>query len=115
MMQPLVFSKINVLPKQPLNKGQIGQYFDNKGINTFLDAALFIQQLPYGRNLKRDDYMAVLIEQKGTCTTKHCLLTALAFENQIPLSLYTGLFLMTAKNTPQITSVLTHYNLNQIP
>lgn len=101
----------NLTPNLPLSKACI-----TKGHKTFNAIFDFIKQLSYGRTSNRSDYTLVLKEGKGTCSTKHALLKAVALENGVTdLELYLGIFKMNAENTPNIKSVLEQYDLAYIP
>ena len=72
-------------------------------------------ELPYGRNGYPDDPLAVLTEQRGTCSTKHALLRRLAIEQGINLVLVLGIYEMNGRNTPGVGSVLQGHGLESIP
>jgi hypothetical protein len=72
-------------------------------------------ELPYGRNLYPDDPLAVLTEQRGTCSTKHALLRRLSIEQGINLVLVLGIYEMNERNTPGVGSVLQGHGLKFIP
>jgi hypothetical protein len=72
-------------------------------------------ELPYGRNRYPDDPLAVLTEQRGTCSTKHALLRRLAIEQGINLVLVLGIYEMNERNTPGVGSVLQAHGLESIP
>lgn len=75
-----------------------------------------VQQLPYGRNSNRSNYTLILKENKGTCSTKHAFLKAIAIENNCKdLKLCLGIFKMNRNNTPKITTILDIYQLEYIP
>jgi hypothetical protein len=63
-------------------------------------------ELPYGRNGNPDDPLAVLTDQRGTCSTKHVLLRRLAIEQGIDLVLVLGIYEMNEHNTPGVGTVL---------
>lgn len=63
------------------------------GVQTFHDAVLWTYQLPFGRNRDRANYMLIFDEKKGTCSTKHAALAALAAEHQMPVELVVGICL----------------------
>jgi hypothetical protein len=109
------FSKLNELPPIKLSKTAISTEFLNKNITSFQQACEYIQKLPYGRHSKRDDFLAVLTDGKGSCTSKHGMAVLLANELNLKLKLICGIYYMTAKNTPKISSVLNNYDLNYIP
>ena len=94
---PLV---VPALPEQDLARaGTVTAAFQTTGCKTFRDAASFVWNLPYGRNANRADYELVLSEGRGTCSTKHAILGALAVEQKIPLELRLGIYEMTEANT----------------
>ena len=57
----------------------------------------------------------MLNERRGTCSTKHALLKALASEQGLPIRLMLGIYEMNARNTPGIWHVLEEYHLPCIP
>jgi hypothetical protein len=65
--------------------------------------------------VNRADFRAVLCEEKGTCSTKHALLAALAHEQDLPVVLTLGLYAMHERNTPGVGMVLTRYGLASLP
>jgi hypothetical protein len=78
-------------------------------------AAHYISQLPYGRNTDRANFKLVLEEQRGTCSTKHALLAALAIEQRLAIQLTLGIYQMHERNTPGIGAVLDMYQLAFVP
>ncbi|WP_442267428.1 hypothetical protein ACSIGC_07065 [Tenacibaculum sp. ZS6-P6] len=85
-------------------------------IHSWNELTSFIANLPYGRNENRHDFSLVLSEKKGSCSSKHALLKALADVNQIPnVSLILGIYKMNHKNTPGIGNVLAENNLDFVP
>jgi hypothetical protein len=87
-----------------------------KEITDFKSAIAYIHQLPYGRTSDRSDYNLILLENKGTCATKHAFLKQLAIENnQDAVELYIGIYQMNETNTKGVGSVLNNYNLDYIP
>jgi hypothetical protein len=60
--------------------------------------------------------LSVFIDNGGTCSTKHALLKRFAEENnRVEIKLMLGIFNMNSNNTPQISDILKHYNLQEIP
>jgi len=86
-----------------------------RGITDFRDAGRYLQELPYGRTADRVDFRAVLSEGRGTCSTKHALLAALAQELELGVSLTLGIYEMHERNTPGVGSTLARYGLASIP
>jgi len=85
------------------------------GVDGFVDAARFVHALPYGRNADRSDYTLVVPERRGTCSTKHALLAALAREHGIALTLRVGIYLLTEANTPGVGKVLRAHGYESVP
>ncbi|WP_246941221.1 hypothetical protein [Bacillus pinisoli] len=80
--------------------GSISKSFLDLGLTHFQQVAQYIGGLPYGRNADRADYTLVLNESKGTCSTKHALLSALCLEqNRDEITLFTGIYEMNEHNT----------------
>ena len=78
-------------------------------------AAQYVCELPYGRNSDPNDPLIVLVEQRGTCSTKHALLRRLASEQRIDIALVLGICEMTGGNTPGIDPVLRRHGLSHLP
>lgn len=98
------------------NEGPFSSQFLLTGKSNFLQAANFIQHLPYGRNANKYDLITLFSDQCGTCSTKHAVLKTLAMENKVPeLRLMIGIYKMNASNTPPVSSALAHFNLEYIP
>jgi hypothetical protein len=62
-----------------------------------------------------DDPLIVLIENRGTCSTKHALIRRLAMEQDLDIALVLGMYEMTEQNTPGIGNVLRKYGLAMLP
>lgn len=96
--------------------GCIASAFLDLGVNTYRDAAEYVWELPYGRNRDRSDLLAVLLEGRGTCSTKHALLASLAQEQVLSdVRLWLGIYEMDGLNTPGIGKVLRRAGLGCIP
>jgi len=98
------------------SEGKFSSLFRELDISTFQEACSFVQSLRYGRISDRSEFSLVLSEKKGTCSSKHALLSELALENGIEdLELICGIYLMNAETNPKIAQILEKYNLLQIP
>lgn len=96
--------------------GKLNQEFLKREISDFYAAMKHIKNLPYGRNSNRTDFLLVLSESKGTCSSKHALLKSLAEENfQTEVKLMLGIFKMNGNNTPKIKNTLDKFGLEYIP
>ncbi len=105
-----------MFPATPLQPGTpVADAFLHADCSTFREAARYLHLLPYGRNASRSDFLLVLHEQRGTCSSKHALLAQLARETGLALELVLGIYEMNGDNTPGIGAVLQHYNLVCIP
>lgn len=90
--------------------------FRERGIRTFSDACTFIHELPYGRNANRSDFLLVLNEEKGTCSSKHALLASLALENGIgQVELIVGIFMMSSETNPSLGAFFSDKSYSSIP
>ncbi|RYD58639.1 MAG: hypothetical protein EOP56_03370 [Sphingobacteriales bacterium] len=90
--------------------------FRQLGITSFRKAAAFVKSLRYARNERKNDLLAVLDEQCGTCSTKHALLKTLAEENNYnEIRQVIGIFRMHPGNTPVIAGTLEKYGLVYMP
>jgi hypothetical protein len=104
------------LPASKLKPGAgITSAFITLEIPDYRSAAHYLHGLAYGRNSNRTDPLAVLREQRGTCSTKHALLARLAAEQQLPIRLMLGIYEMSERNTPGVGRVLEKYGLACVP
>ena len=104
------------LPAVILKKsGPITAELQAHGIDEFRTAGRYLHTLPYGRTTDRANFRLVLAERRGTCSTKHALLAALAGEQDLAVRLTLGIYRMHERNTPGVNVILTHYGLPFIP
>jgi hypothetical protein len=104
------------LPPEPLTgDGVLTAGLRARGLVDFAQAARWVQALPYGRTSNRDDVTRVVTEGRGTCSTKHALLAALAAELGLDLVLTLGIYEMSEANTPGVGPVLERHGLTSIP
>lgn len=107
---------LNDLPEFSLSgSGELARRFRVLGIDGYRAAARYVRELPYGRNSDRSDYRLVLREDRGTCSTKHALLTALAREHGVGVELRIGVYLMDGTNTPGVAPVLRRHGIRALP
>jgi hypothetical protein len=95
--------------------GAITAAFIQAGARDFQAAARYVNHLPYDRNSSRTDPLIVLIEGRGTCSTKHALLRRLATEQALEIALVIGIYEMNGRNTPGVGGVLENHRLANIP
>lgn len=96
-------------------RGPFTAAFLTRGHTDFRSAGRFVCSLPYARNSTPDDPMVVLIEGRGTCSTKHALLRRLANEQALDIALVLGIYEMSERNTPGVGIVLAKYGLTTLP
>ena len=83
---------------------------------TFEEACIYVKNLPYKRNSDKGNINVIIEENGGTCSTKHAYLKRISGEFSMEnVQLMLGIFMMNAKNTPKIKSVLEKYNLLEMP
>ncbi len=112
----VVMSSWSDLPDLPLTPaGLLSAAFLSLDIRDLRAAGRHLHSLPYGRTADRADFAAVLREGKGTCSTKHALLAALAREQGVALALTLGIYLMHEANTPGVGPVLEKHGLPWLP
>lgn len=85
-------------------------------MNTWSKAIAFITNLPYGRNSSRHNLVQVVLEKKGTCSSKHALLALVAQANKIAnVQLVMGIYKVTTANTQQFATQLKDAGLDYFP
>jgi len=95
--------------------GKLSRAVRSRGYRQFAEVAEAIRRLPYGRPKSEDD-LAVLDEERGTCSSKHRFLAALAHECGHPeVKLMLGLYSMSENNTPGVETILRAEGLAAIP
>lgn len=103
------------LPNAPLDTARpLGARFAAQGAWTYRDAARLVWDLPYGRP-RHAGLDAVLRDRRGTCSTKHALLAALAAEVGLPVELRLGLYRMSEATTPGVGRALRAAGLAAVP
>lgn len=86
------------------------------GLTTFKDVCNHVKKMPYGRNSSKSDFSLVILEQKGTCSTKHGFLSQVAIENDLKqIKLLIGIYKMNHLNTTGIGTILLKHHLDYIP
>ena len=86
------------------------------GILHWEELLQWVKALPYGRNQQRNNPLLVLLEKKGTCSTKHALLKMYAEENELhEYQLVVGIYRMNENNTPQASNILKENGLTYLP
>jgi hypothetical protein len=85
------------------------------GLSQFDQLTEYVRLLPYGRTSLAEP-QAVLIERRGTCSSKHQLLAAVAHEcERFEIKLTVGIYEMSEQNTPGVGQVLSNASLLSIP
>ncbi len=105
---------VAALPDAPLDPSRpLGAAFAAFGATTFHDAARLVHALPYGRST--GGWRSVLADGRGTCSSKHALLAALADEVSLPVTLVVGLYDMDGRNTPGVGATLARAGFASLP
>lgn len=87
-----------------------------RGFSVFNQLAEHVRALPYGRVSSNADPLAVLLEERGTCSSKHQLLAAVAHEcGHTEVQLIVGIYEMCEQNTPGVGEVLRTASYSCIP
>ncbi|TKJ23617.1 MAG: hypothetical protein CEE43_02855 [Promethearchaeota archaeon Loki_b32] len=97
------------------DKGEISKKFLELGITSFREACEYVHNIEYGYNSDYDDKMVLFKENKGTCTTKHAVITGLAEELNIPLYKYVGVYKFTEEISNGTNEILKKYKLPYVP
>src|SRR5216684_805417 len=106
----------SALPDASLTSAQsITAAFLKAGVQTYRDAASLVYRLPYGRTSSRVDFMAVLIEGRGTCSSKHAVLAELVIEQQLPVALMLGIYLMNKETRRALAAYSRAKDLGKFP
>lgn len=96
-------------------RGALGGALRALGLARFDEALRFVHSLPYGRNSDRADPRLVLVERRGTCSTKHAFLASVGREHGQPIRLSMGIFMMNEANTARVGHALSSHGLTEIP
>ncbi|MCB9745591.1 MAG: hypothetical protein H6740_23645 [Alphaproteobacteria bacterium] len=103
------------VPAAPLRgTGPLTMLCTSAGLTTLRQAAGWVQGLPYGRNWRRDDPALVLIEGRGTCSSKHAFLAELALEAGAEVELWLLLYRMSEATDPPVGPVLRAHGLTDL-
>jgi len=105
-----------ILPNNEIvDKDKVTQAFLNIGIFDIHSACEYVLKLPYGRTSEKTNYMLVLAERRGTCSTKHAIIAALAWQLKINVQLFLGIYLMKESNSPGISKILANSGFDFLP
>lgn len=95
--------------------GPLSRATRSRGYKNFIGVAEAVRALPYGRVRDSQGALAVLEEHKGTCSSKHRFLAALAHEcGHTEVVLMLGLYEMSEANTPGVGPALEAAGLTAI-
>lgn len=107
---------IVVLPDAVMAEfGPVSAKFLELGVTSFQQACAFVHELPYGYNSDREDLMILFREKKGTCTTKHAVIAALAKELGLSVKKHVGIYKMTETLVPGTNKILERHRLPHLP
>lgn len=104
------------LPDKEINAlGKISKKFLELGITSFKDACEYVHNQEYGYITDYDDEMIFFKENRGTCTTKHGVIAALAEELNIPLYKNVGVYKFTEEISTGANEIMIKYNVPYAP
>jgi hypothetical protein len=96
-------------------RSPISRCICDAGISTFAQLTQRVAAIPYGRT-SSESPVAVLIQNRGTCSSKHRLLAHVAQEfHQFAIILAVGIYDMHEDNTPGVGVVLDAAGVASIP
>jgi hypothetical protein len=96
-------------------KGIISEMFLSLKIKTFLEACVYVHEVPYGYNSLTDDVLILFKEKFGSCTTKHAVIATLAEELNIPVYKMIGIYAMNEEIATGTNRILEKYHLPYLP
>jgi len=106
----------NKIPNAEIkDKGEISKRFLELGITSFREACEYVHNIEYGYNSNYDDKMIFFKEGKGSCTTKHAVITGLAEELNVPIYKYIGIYKFTEEISTGANKILEKYKLPYVP
>lgn len=96
-------------------QGVITSEFLKLGLTGYRDACRFVHEMPYGYNRDRDDLMSLFEDGRGSCTTKHAVIAALAEELSLSVRKSIGIYAMTEEIVTGTQAILDDYHLPYLP
>ena len=106
----------NKIPNAEIkDNGKISKKFLELGITSFREACDYVHNIEYGFNSDYDDEMILFKENKGSCTSKHAVISGLAEELGIPLYKHVGIYKLTEEISTGTKEILKKYNIPYIP
>ncbi len=94
---------------------QISKCFRRVGVERYDQAIKWVHALPYGRNSDRANYRLIFSELKGSCSTKHAALAALAKENGFPVRLKVAICKLDTYLEPKVAPLLDRLGISFFP
>jgi len=111
----MVTAHLQTLDFPIADAGPLSRAARSRGYKNFIEVAETVRVLPYGRVQDSQDPLAVFEQHKGTCSSKHRLLAALAQEcGHAEVMLMVGLYEMSEANTPGVGPALQTAGLTAI-
>jgi hypothetical protein len=95
--------------------GEMSRKFLELNISSFKEAALYVHNMEYRYNTKKDDRMILFKDNCGTCTTKHAVIANLAEELDIPLYKHVCVYKFTEEITTGANEILEKYEIPYVP
>ncbi len=95
--------------------GEMSRKFLELGIKSFKEASEYVHNVDYGYNSNYDDHMIFFKEKKGSCTSKHAVIAALAKELNIPLYKHVGIYKFIEEVSTGTNEILDKYHVPFVP
>jgi len=102
------------LPNKRLGQKPVSKQFIDRGAVDFHQACDYVWRLPYGRT-QGSELSSVLIQGRGTCSSKHGLLKILADELVLDVDLVLGIYQMCEANTPGVSPAFHDTEYDSVP
>lgn len=106
----------NKIPNAEIrDKGEMSKKFLELGVTSFREACDYVHNIEYGFNSNYDDRMIFFKENKGSCTSKHAVISGLAEELGIPLYKHVGIYKLTEETSTGTKEILKKYDIPYVP
>lgn len=105
----------NLPDKNITLQGEMSKIFLEFGIKSFKEACMYVHEQPYGYNSDYDNHFIFFKEGKGTCTSKHAVIAALAAELGIPLYNHVAVYKFTEEICTGAEHIIKKYNIPYVP
>ena len=107
---------LSIMPRLSKTPAEMIYNLEKQGVSTWGQLLSYLRHLPYGRNSSRNEPNLVLVENCGTCSSKHALAKIIADANSISgVRLILSMYKMNSSNTPGLGDILSQHALEYLP